>query len=216
MGHLPTRNGRLRFSLYRRLYVALLCLKVPVETARLFSSIEVPGKKNEIDSMHVSLVYMGKELEIEAILLAIQVTYQVLANWYPFQVTTRWVSTFQGDPDGTKPVICRVESTDLHELQAALKEAFEEEGVPFSNKWPSFKPHVTLSYTKRDVPDFIIPAISWTASEVVLWGGDEGESDLIVRFPLALMNQRAASAERHSLRPYIKTALWFEKQGCQL
>lgn len=191
--------------------MALLCLKVPVETGRLFSSIEVPGKKNEIDSLHVSLLYLGKETELEAILLAIQVTYQTLANWYPFQVSTRWVSTFKGDPDGTKPVICRVESDDLYELQEALKEAFEEEGVPFSNKFPEYRPHVTLSYHKGDVPDFIIPKISWTVSEVVLWGGDEGESDMIVRFPLALMNSRAASVQKHALLPYIKTAMWFEK-----
>lgn len=197
--------------------MALLCLKLPAEPARLLSEIRVPGEKTPIDEMHVSLVYLGKELELEAVLLAIQVTYQVVASWSPFLLTTRWVSTFPQTDEGTVPVIARVESEDLHDLQEALKEAFDEEGVPFSNKWPDYKPHVTLSYAPAEQApgDKTIPPVQWSCTDIALWAGDEGETDIVCRFPLSIVSRAASSkvavVQDHNLRPYIKTAMFTER-----
>jgi 2'-5' RNA ligase len=164
--------------------MALLCLKLPHEPARLLSEVKVPGERTAVDQLHVTLLYLGKEIELEAILLATQVTYQVVSTWSPFLMTTRWVSTFRPTDEGTVPVIAHVESDDLHELQEALKDAFDEEGVPYSKKWPVYKPHITLSYASiEDTPDdFTIHPVQWSCTDVVLWGGDEGENDIVTRF----------------------------------
>lgn len=197
--------------------MALLCLKLPSEPARLLSEIKVPGEKVPTDEKHVSLIYLGKELELEAILLAIQVTYQVVTSWSPFLLTTRWVTTFSPTDKGTVPVIARVESEDLFELQEALREAFDEEGVPYSKKWPEYKPHVTLSYAPvEEAPDdLIIKPVQWSCTDVVLWGGDEGENDIVTRFPLSLANRAASmkvaasrSTKDHFFRPFVKTAMF--------
>lgn len=196
--------------------MALLCLKLPAEPARLLSEIKVPGEKTPVNEFHVSLLYLGKELELEAILLAIQVTYQVVASWSPFLLTTRWVSTFPPTDEGKVPVIARIESEDLHELQEALKEAFDEEGVPYSKKWPEYKPHATLSYapSTQAPDDFTIPPVQWSCTDVVLWGGDEGETDIVTRFPLSITSRTAASkvaTSDHLFRPFVKTAMFAER-----
>jgi len=202
--------------------MALLCLKLPSEPARRLSEVKVPGKKVPLDEKHVTLLHLGKDLDLEAILLAIQVTYQVVTSWSPFLLTTQWISTFPPSERSEVPVIARVESDDLHELQEELKDAFDEEGVPYSKKWKSYQPHVTLSYTDLDLApeDFTIRPVQWSCSDIVLWGGDEGESDLVTRFPLSLSMgasskyaSREGSTKDHLLRPYVKMALWSEKLG---
>lgn len=192
--------------------MALLCLKLPQDTARLLSEIKVPGRKVPMDEKHVTLLYLGKDLDIEAVLLAIQTTYQVVASWAPFLMTTRWVTTFDKQPEKTEyPVIARVESEDLHELQAALKDAFEEEGVPHSDKWPDYKPHVTLSYSKSQPEDFTIPPVQWACTEITLWGGDEGDNSLSCRFPLSIMGKAASSTADLKFRPYVQAAMFMER-----
>lgn len=190
-------------------YVALLCLKLAPDTARLLTSIKVPGEKTDLDSKHVTLIYLGKELELEAILLAIQVTYQTLASWTPFVLRTRLATAFPPSPEGKYPIIARIESDDLHEMQGALREAFDEEGVPYSNKWPEYRPHCTLSYAEEDMEPFKFPPVTWSCTEVVLWGGDEGETDLICRFPLSLMTK--AASVQGGLRNYVQAVMFAER-----
>ncbi len=199
----------LAVSLVESPIVALLCLKLAPDTARLLTSIDVPGEKTDLDSKHVTLIYLGKELELEAILLAIQVTYQVLSSWTPFVLRTRLITAFPPSDKGIYPIVARIESADLHEMQGALREAFDEEDVPYDKKWPDYKPHATLSYAEEDMEPFKVPPITWSCTEVALWGGDEGETDLVCRFPLALMAKAAST--QGGLRNYVKAVLFAER-----
>lgn len=194
----------IRFDLWKVDIMAFIGIHVPLETAKLLSRIEVPGEKSSTDSLHVTLLYLGKEQPIEAILLAIQATYNVIANWSPFMLSTKWVSTFPENPDDGVPIIARVESPDLHELQQALKEAFDDEGVPFNNKFPDFKPHVTLSYAKESIEDFVLKRpVVWQATGISLWGGDNGEDVISVSFPF----DAPAAEPTRDFRAFIKAAM---------
>lgn len=190
--------------------MALLCLKLPSETSRLLTEIDVPGEKTPVSDLHVSILYLGKELDIEAVLLAIQVTHQVVASWAPFLLTTRWVSTFSPNDEGKTPIIARIESQDLHELQEALRDAFDEEGVPYSKKWPEYKPHVTLSYAPEPIEDMIIQPVQWGCTDLCLWAGDEGENDMTCRFPLSIAS-KAAHAKDLTMRSYVKAVMFAER-----
>lgn len=192
--------------------MAFIGLKVPVESAKLLSAIDVPGKKTPSDHMHITMLYLGKELEIEAVLLAVQATFAVVASWSPFLLTTRWVSTFPRNPDDGVPIIARIESEDLHELVDTLREAFDQEGVPYNNKYPDYKPHVTLAYDEAPMEDFTLKKpVVWQATGLTLWGGDQGEDVISVNFPfdppVTSRNKDASTHRAEQLRSYIKAAM---------
>lgn len=165
--------------------MAFIGLAVPRETSRLFSDIEVPGQKTEIGTYHITLMYIGKEIPIEVLAEALKATYAVTSETKPFTVRTSRVVSFPPGDDG-HPVIARVESDPLHDLREALVASFNDAGVDFNQKYPDFKPHVTLSYAEEPVEEFRIPTVEWGAHELVLWGGDDGDKKLVVTFPFVL------------------------------
>lgn len=170
--------------------MAFLGLSVPHETSRLFSEIEVNGDKTPIGSFHVTMIYVGKDVPIDVLAEAIKAAFVVTSETKPFTVRTSRVTCFPKNEDGV-PIICRVESDALHELRGRLVASFLKNGVAFNNKYPIYKPHVTLSYAEEEVEEFTIPTLEWGAHELVLWGGDEGDRKLIVKFPFSLANKTA-------------------------
>jgi 2'-5' RNA ligase len=165
--------------------VAFVGLKVPVELGSLFSQVEVPGRRESKDKYHVTILNMGKDVPIEQIGKASVVAFKVCEQTPPFMVTTKKVSQFPKGSDGV-PIIALIESPALHNLQANLKKAFDKEGVSYSKKFPEFKPHVTLAYSDTGMPEQAIVPISWTVSDINLWGGDSGEERIVTRFPLSM------------------------------
>lgn len=165
--------------------MAMIGLRVPHETSRLFNDIEVSGQKTEVSSYHVTIMYLGKERSIDQLADAMKATFAVTSQTRPFSVRTSRVTSFPSNEDGV-PVIARVESDPLHDLKAKLVESFRRRGVEFSNKYPDYKPHVTLAWAEEPVEEFRIPTIEWGAHEIVLWGGDTGDKKLIVTFPLSM------------------------------
>lgn len=169
--------------------MAFIGLQVPHSTARLFGDIDVPGDKVPSTSMHVTLLYIGDNVEIDVLAEAVKATYAVTAATRPFTVRTSRVMSFPINPADQEahPVVARIESDALHDLQAGLRAAFDGAGIDYSKKFPDYKPHVTLSYAEEAVDDFRIPIIEWGAHEIVMWGGDEGDRKLTATFPLALI-----------------------------
>lgn len=168
--------------------MAFIGLAVPASTSRLFSDIEVPGDKTPRDHQHVTLLYIGDDVPIDVLTEAIKATFSVTAQTRPFTVRTTRVASFPVNSDDKEahPVIAHVESDDLHELRDHLVEAFNAAEIEFNNKFPTYRPHVTLAYAPDAVEEFRIPTIEWGAHEIILWGGDEGDRKLTVTFPLAL------------------------------
>jgi hypothetical protein len=75
-------------------------------------------------------------------------------------------------------------------LNGALRAEFDRLGVGYSKKWPEYRPHVTLSYVSDDgVDSYSSPLggpLTWTASDMVIWGGDERDEVLSVNMPFVL------------------------------
>ena len=176
--------------------MAFLGLKVPPETARLLSEIEVPGKKESRDRYHITVLYLGEDIDIKVLAQAMEVTLEVTSETKPFTVQCSRVSSFPGGDDGT-PIICPVNSDPLHDFQAKIRAAYDAAGIDYSKKHPEYKPHVTLAYSPDDIEEKRITTVEWGAHELVLWGGDQGDGRLVITFPFSLESpdplQRSAS-----------------------
>lgn len=164
--------------------MALIGIKVPVETGKLLEGIEVPGNLESRAHYHITVCYLGKDVPIEKIAKAVAVTYEVTKATPPFAVRTSRVTCFPKNDDGV-PIICAVESPALHAFRDRLKAAYEASGVTFSNKYPEYKPHVTLSYADEEIEDMHIAPVEWGAHELFLWASDDGDSGVVVTFPLS-------------------------------
>ena len=178
--------------------MSFLGLKVPHETARLLSGLEVPGKREAVSSFHVTMFYFGDELDIDRLADIIKVTFEAITGTKPFTVRTSQLTSFPAAKDTPTPIICRVESDALHDLRDKIKQAYEAAGVEFANNHPEYKPHVTLSYSDEGgVEEQRIPTVEWGAHELVLWGGDDGDDTLVAHFPFALGDLEVAAKVTH-------------------
>lgn len=168
--------------------MAFCGLKIPHETARLLAGLDVPGKKEPSNHFHVTCFFFGDDVPIDTLAKITEVTYGVTSETKPFTVRTSQLTSFPAGDDG-RPIICRIESDALHDLRDKIKAAYDAAGIEYSNKFPDWKPHVTLAYNTEPEGDFDeqrIPTVEWGAHELVLWGGDSGDDRLIVTFPFAL------------------------------
>jgi 2'-5' RNA ligase len=165
--------------------MSFLGLKIPHETARLLGEIDVPGKREGAAELHVTILFLGESIPIEMLARAIVATYKVTSVTLPFIVSTSRVTSFPPGDDGT-PIICSIQSQELHTLHDKLARSLEAHGVPFSKKFPIYAPHVTLAYADEAIEDRPLPTVEWGAHELVLWGGDSNDNRLVVSFPLTL------------------------------
>lgn len=177
--------------------MAFIGLALPSPTARVLSEIEVGGKTEAPSHFHITLLYLGENVPIETLGKALVATYEVSSQTDPFTVRTSRVSSFPATPDGEVPIICLVDSAPLHDLHARLKKAYDKAGVDYSKKFPTYRPHVTLSYAEEAIKDRKIPTVEWGAHELVLWGGDEGDRRVVMSFPFSIKDQAAKVAWRY-------------------
>ena len=192
--------------------MSFIGFRVPHETARLLSEIDVPGDKDSTDHFHVTIIHLGDEVPIETLGKAFVATFKVSSKTAPFTVSTSRISCFpqKNSPksarDDKVPVICRIESDPLHMLQQNLKESLNAAGVPFEDKFPEYKPHVTLAWNATAIDDKRIPTVEWGAHELVLWGGDEGDRRVVITFPFS--HKTAALSKRVGARYVGKSPPW--------
>lgn len=179
--------------------MSFLGIKVPNDIGRLLSELDIPGEKVSRDTMHVTIMYIGKNTPIEQLVRVIIAAYGVTSQTKPFTVEARRVSAFSPNPDDGVPIIALIESPALHNLRDSLCAAFDASGVEYNKKYPEYRPHVTLGYTP-DAGVFsemvaeraITPAVEWGVGEMVLWGGDSGDEKLTVTFPFSMNMTREA------------------------
>lgn len=184
--------------------MAFIGLKVPAGIARILESVpDVPGDRHSASDMHVTILYLGKGIPVTDVAKAMCAAYQITSQMRPFACGLSEVSSFPGSDDGV-PLICPVESPSLHDLNAALKAEFDRLGLEFDNKYSEYKPHVTMSYvTDGSLESHQQPLpgpLAWTASELVIWGGDNGDDVLSVSMPFVLNPGRSASFARMASR----------------
>lgn len=182
--------------------MALLSIRVPSEIGSLLAQVPVPGTKEQKDTLHITLVYLGDDVPMERVAQAALACFGVAETTRPFTVSTKLVTTFEGK-EGEIPVICRVESDALHAFQKRLCEAFDAAGIEYSKKFPEYKPHITLSYAPERPADKAIPEVSFTVSDFVLWAGDDGENKMVVKLPLTMQAATSLTAARVAARHQV-------------
>lgn len=176
--------------------MAIVAFALNSDTSRILSEIQVPGERES--QKHVTLLFLGDDVPVERLAKAMEAAYQVAATTRPFTLRTDTVTCFPKNPGGV-PIICKIESEELHALHDRLKAAFDEAGIEYSKKWPDFKPHVTLAYADEEIEDISIPPMEWGAHELIIWGGNSGDQRVIIHIPFSLKN-RTASVVRRFLR----------------
>jgi len=196
--------------------MAFLGLRVPHETARILSEIDLGfGEKEDAAKLHVTMLYIGKQVAIEKVAAMLAPIMNVVSQTKPFTVSTSRVTTFPPNPDDGVPIIARVDSNDLHAFRTALCTAFDAAKIDYNKKYPEYKPHVTLGYEQDplvfadNAVDISIPTVTWAAHELTLWGGDSGDNRVIVTFPLSVVSptktaSRGASHQTSLNRAYVQ------------
>lgn len=156
--------------------MAFIGIRVPGEVGRMLEQEEVPGERHSASDMHVTLLYLGKDLDMIQVAKAMIATSDVCQVTRPFMIWGDEISSFPTNPDDGVPIIVPVMSPPLHAFRAALAKRFDELSLQYSKKWPDFKPHVTLSYDKTPSAPFNVKPLSgymaWVSYEVFIWGGD--------------------------------------------
>lgn len=195
--------------------MAFLGLTVPAPTARLLSEIDISqwGDPEPPGKFHITMLYIGKDIDIARIGSMIEPIFSVTSQTRPFTVATSHATTFPPNPDDGTPIIARVQSNELHTLRAAIVGAFTSAGIEFSNKYPDYTPHVTLGYSKdpevSGLIDIDFPTLEWGAAELTLWGGDSGDNRIIITFPFSL-----AMTKQAVHRAFVQlSARWRGDQG---
>ncbi len=192
--------------------MAALMIPLPEETARVLSEIQVPGKKVDQGSSHITVLYLGKNVPVERIAVMIPVLFSITSETAPFAVSTSHVTTFPSNPDDGTPIIARIESEPLHALRKKLCAALDKAGVEYDKKYPEYKPHTTLAYDPdpdtHGSADLDIPEITWGAHEIVLWGSDQGTGRLVVKFPFSIPGKTARERTTPLYRAATQLAAW--------
>jgi 2'-5' RNA ligase len=164
--------------------MAFLGIKIPHEVGRLLKSIEVPGKKEPDSEYHITIAFFGDDWPVSDAAKTLETTFETLKNFKPFKVKTQKITCFPKGEGGGVPILAKVESEELHKLEKKLKAAYDKEDIEFSKTHKDFKPHITLSYSGKEIDEEKIEPIEFMVHEIVLWCGDNGDDRLFVTFPL--------------------------------
>jgi 2'-5' RNA ligase len=170
-----------------------LGFRVPSDTSRVLSTIDVPGQREDKGSLHTTLIYMG-DTTLTDFCRTVEVAFQVISKTKPFTLKTDTVISFSKGDDGV-PIVCKVESEELQAFHAQMAQALDDAGIEYNKKWPIYKPHVCLSYADETIPDMKIPTIEWGAHSLEMWLGHNGAM-ASVQLPIGL---KGRLAHRNSL-----------------
>lgn len=170
--------------------MALLHIKIPKETSRLISNIDVEGEKEDSAERHITILFLGDDFPIKDLGKALEVTAEVLEDIKPFKIKIDHYECFAKGDDGV-PVICPIKSDDLHELHEKLAKAFDDNDLEYSKKWKEYRPHTTLSYNDKKIDKKDFEPIEWIVHEITLWGGNNGENGVFITFPLGIEKSSA-------------------------
>lgn len=146
-----------------------LFITLPSEIAEQYPS---EGKEGEDSSpAHLTLLYIGDvPMHFEDKIL--EVVQQVCENFKKFKVKIKSPKKWINDENQTiyHSPIASSKLTNLHNM---LEKSFELNQIPFSRKYPEFKPHVTIEYVNEgEKPKFkdVKPEGEFVVESVWVWG----------------------------------------------
>src|ERR1700722_2098198 len=141
--------------------MAFLGIRAPHEAARLIHEIDVPGEKEDSAHLHITLLYLGKDVSVEELARAMVATYSVTKDTSPFWVSLNCVNYFPV-PDGMPfPIVAPVISPKLHELRKNLAKTFGRAKIDYDKRFKVYHPHVTLSFNDTNIKKTKIEPIEW-------------------------------------------------------
>lgn len=185
--------------------MAFIGIPVPHEVGRLIRNLQVPGIKEMPSEYHITLLVFEKNWSIKNVLKAIDTTYQVVSQMEPFTVKINKVSHFPSYNDQPIPIIAPVKSEQLYSLHKQLSKAFDKDKIDYKKTFKEYKPHITLSYSEDKHDDFTIsPALQFAVNEVVLWGGDDGDTRLFTTFQLKSPERKKHAALLNKMEVFEK------------
>lgn len=176
--------------------MAFLGIKITEDVAKHLKKISVPGKKEKSSEYHITILYLGENINLDTITNAIKATYKVCEKFNPFEIWYDMLTCFPSENDkGLHPIILRVKSEELMKLFKKLSKHFDKEDIFFSKKF-DYNPHTTLSYSRKPIEEKSIKPIKMQVSELVLWAGDEGDEKMSITFSLQGNDKKASLEEK--------------------
>lgn len=168
--------------------MALLGIEVPVDICQHLQKVKVPGSRDLSD--HLTMFYFEDKLSPKRIAKICEVLSDTIKDTKPFNCTIKQISSFPAGKDGV-PIKGDVTSKKLVFLREEIAKALDKNKISFSKKFPDFNPHVTLSYHSGNFDKIKINPITWTVTNLVIWGGSSEERGIDVKIPLG---QKTASS----------------------
>lgn len=164
--------------------MAFLGVKIPTTTARLLADLDVPGKKTGVHEMHITMLMFDDNWPISELAKSMEAAYDIISETKPFIVNVKEVGCFPKREDKPCAIIAPIVSDDLHDLNEKLRKKFDKAGIEFDKKFKEYKPHVTLAYADEEPKKFKIDPLQFAVEEIILFGGDHGDSRIFITMPL--------------------------------
>lgn len=165
--------------------MAFIGIKIPADVARLFRGLDLPGERVAESEFHITVLMFEEDWPIKEVGKAMQASFDVLKDTEPFSISINQVTCFPKRQDNPCPIVAKVKSKELDKVNNELKKKFDSEDVEYSKTFKEFKPHVTLSYADEEIDSMDVkPKIEFTVTELILWGGDNGDDRIFITFPL--------------------------------
>lgn len=162
--------------------MALLGLLVPASVSDALLKVKCPGDKDPAD--HITMFYFEQNLTMKDIVKICKAVSAVIERHKSLKLSVNQISCFPKGPDGV-PIKGDVESKELLSLREALVKKFNKDKIVFSKTHAGFHPHVTVSYSKKEIDNINLKKpITWTADKLILWGGSDSENGINVEIPL--------------------------------
>lgn len=154
--------------------MAYIYIPVPYTTALELLEYPVQGEKEDVATMHVTLVSFDQDMtdaEIARIQAVMQPLHRV-SSILAMQV--KRIGCFPSGSHGC-PIIGHIEGVGIHKLQGSLRYLLDRSGIEYSKKFPVYRPHTTLSYAKDPISDRTVAPIEWTAGSMIFDTGSRRE-----------------------------------------
>ncbi|WP_344582723.1 2'-5' RNA ligase family protein [Nonomuraea roseoviolacea] len=124
----------------------MITLAIPANVA---AELAVPDGLSA-DTLHVTLVYLGKDIARETVEAATEAARQVAAEQPPLAGVVGGIGAFPEGDEGV-PMFVTVDVPVLEALRQRLVDALDAAGVPYAANY-GYTPHVTLKYVEAGEP----------------------------------------------------------------
>jgi RNA 2',3'-cyclic 3'-phosphodiesterase len=152
---------------------------------RLRDANGLRGKLHSVDTLHVTLCYLGDFMGVPPELLEGADLVGRAQRAMPFELAFDRILSFHNNRKQLPVVLCRADDcAPLTALRARLGAALSGIGRKYEPR--SFRAHVTLLYDTVEIPEQQVGPISWTVRELLLVRSliGQGHHEVLARYPL--------------------------------